>query len=89
MSDVQGDRQGVITMVYDHEQRGLLQTLTDIQHESMDIIQSNLHSHVNHDKCVEIILLRGDASKIKAIAERLMAQKGVESVRLMTIPVDG
>jgi len=55
----------------------------------MDIIQSNLHSHVNHDKCVEIILLRGDASKIKAIAERLMAQKGVESVRLMTIPVDG
>jgi len=89
MSDVQGDRQGVITMVYDHEQRGLLQTLTDIQHDSMDVIQSNLHSHVNHDKCVEVILLRGDASEIKSIAERLMAQKGVESVRLMTIPVEG
>jgi len=50
MSDVQGDRQGVITMVYDHEQRGLLQTLTDIQHDSMDVIQSNLHSHVNQGK---------------------------------------
>ena len=33
MSDVKGERQGVITMIYDHDQRGLLTILTDIQHE--------------------------------------------------------
>jgi len=87
MSDVKGDRQGVITMVYDHEHRGLMQTLTDIQHNYLNVIQSSLHSHVSHDKCVEIILLRGDAGIIKEIAERLMAQKGVESVKLTTIPI--
>ncbi|MCK4269773.1 MAG: nickel-responsive transcriptional regulator NikR, partial [Methanogenium sp.] len=85
MSDVKGDRQGVITMVYDHEHRGLMQILTDIQHNYLNVIQSSLHSHVSHDKCVEIILLRGDAGIIKEIAERLMAQKGVESVKLTTI----
>ena len=87
MSDVKGERQGVITMVYDHEHRGLMQTLTEIQHDYLNVIQSSLHSHVSHDKCVEIILLRGDAAIIKEIAERLMAQKGVESVKLTTIPI--
>ena len=88
MSDVEGERQGVITMVYDHEQRGLLQVLTEIQHEYLDIIQSSLHAHVTHDKCLEIILVRGDAGKIKKIAESLMAQKGVDSVKLTTIPIE-
>ncbi|UUX91249.1 nickel-responsive transcriptional regulator NikR [Methanoplanus endosymbiosus] len=88
MSDVTGERQGVITMVYDHEHRGLLQTLTEIQHEHTDIIQSSLHSHVSHDKCLEIILVRGDAGDIKKIAESLMAQKGVESVKLTTIAIE-
>ena len=88
MSDVTGERQGVITMVYDHEHRGLMQVLTEIQHENMDIIQSSLHSHVSHDKCLEIILVRGDAGEIKRIAETLMAQKGVDSVKLTTIPIE-
>lgn len=87
MSDVKGERQGVITMVYDHEQRGLLQVLTEIQHDYMDEIQASLHSHVTHDQCLEVILLRGDGAILKNIAERLMAQKGVESVKLTTIPI--
>ncbi|OPX73084.1 MAG: putative nickel-responsive regulator [Methanoregulaceae archaeon PtaB.Bin108] len=87
MSDVKGERQGVITMIYDHGQRNLLATLTDIQHEFMGIIQSSLHSHVTHEKCLEIVLVRGDGSELKSLAERLMSQKGVESVKLTTIPV--
>ncbi len=87
MSEVKGDRQGVITMIYDHDQRGLLTTLTDIQHEFMGIVQATLHSHVTHDRCLEVILVRGDASQLKTLAERLMSQKGVESVKLTTIPL--
>lgn len=88
MSDVKGERQGVITMIYDHEQRGLLATLTDIQHEFMEITQATLHSHVSHDRCLEIILIRGDGADLKTLAERLMSQKGVESVKLTTIPLN-
>jgi CopG family nickel-responsive transcriptional regulator len=87
MSDVKGERQGVITMVYDHEHRGLIQTLTEIQHEYMTVIQASLHSHVTHERCLEVILVRGDGAALKNIAERLMAQKGVESVKLTTIPL--
>jgi CopG family transcriptional regulator, nickel-responsive regulator len=87
MSDVHGERQGVITMIYDHEQRGLLPTLADIQHEFMSIIQANIHSHITHALCLEVILVRGEGEDLKKLAERLMAQKGVESVKLTTIPI--
>ena len=88
MADVKGDRQGVITMIYDHDQRGLLVVLTDIQHEFKGIIQASLHSHVTESRCLEVILLRGDGTQLKSLAERLMSQKGVESVKLTTIGLE-
>jgi CopG family nickel-responsive transcriptional regulator len=88
MADVRGERQGVITMIYDHDQRGLLVVLTDIQHEFKGIIQASLHSHVTESRCLEVILLRGDGTQLKSLAEHLMSQKGVESVKLTTIGVE-
>ena len=89
MADLTGVRQGVITLVYDHHQRGLIAAITDIQHDYMDLIQVSLHSHVSHSRCVEVLLVKGDAKDVKAVAERLMAQKGVETVKLTTIPLEG
>lgn len=89
MSELTGLRQGVITIVYDHHQRNLVSAITDIQHDYMDLIQVSLHSHVSHTRCVEVLLIKGDAKEIKAVAERLMAQKGVETVKLTTIPLEG
>ena len=88
MADVKGEREGVITMVYDHDQRGLLTTITDVQHEYHEIIKASLHSHVTHNRCLEVILVHGDGSQIKTLAERLMSQKGVESVKLTTIQIE-
>lgn len=89
MADMTGERQGVITLVYDHHQRGLIAAITDIQHDYIGVIQASLHSHVSHTRCVEVLLVKGDAQEVKAIAERLMAQKGVETVKLTTIPLEG
>jgi CopG family nickel-responsive transcriptional regulator len=88
MSDVHGERQGVITMIYDHDQRGLLPVLTDIQHEFREIVQATLHSHVTQNRCLEVVLLHGDGTQLKALAEKLMSQKGVESVKLTTISLE-
>ncbi len=88
MSDVKGEREGVITMVYDHDQRNLLTIITDIEHEYHEIIKASIHSHVTHERCLEVILVHGDGSQLKNLAERLMAQKGVESVKLNTISLD-
>lgn len=88
MADVTGEREGVITMVYDHDQRNLLSAITDVQHEYHEIIKASLHSHVTQNRCLEVILVHGDGSRIKALAEKLMSHKGVESVKLTTIKIE-
>ncbi|HPW73537.1 MAG: nickel-responsive transcriptional regulator NikR [Methanothrix sp.] len=84
MSDVQGERVGVITLVYSHSQRGLVENLTEIQHDSGDIIQSTLHVHLDHDNCLEVIVLRGEGKDVRIATEKMMALKGVKHVKLTT-----
>ena len=87
MSDVQGERVGVITHVYAHSQRGLVENITEIQHEYGGIIQSSLHVHLDHDNCLEVVVLRGDGQDVKKAAERMMALKGVKHVKLTTTSI--
>ena len=84
MSDVQGERVGVITLVYSHSQRGLVDNLTEIQHDSGSIIQSSLHVHLDHENCLEVIVLRGEGQDVRKAAEKMMSLKGVKHVKLTT-----
>jgi CopG family nickel-responsive transcriptional regulator len=84
MSDVEGERVGVITIVYDHSQRGLKDNLTEIQHDYGGIIQSSLHVHLDQDICLEVVVLRGEGQDVRKAAERMMALKGVKHVKLTT-----
>ena len=75
---------GVITIVYSHAQRGLEDNLTEVQHEFGDIIKSSMHVHLDHDNCLEVVVLRGEGKDVKIAAEKMMALKGVKHVKLTT-----
>jgi CopG family nickel-responsive transcriptional regulator len=66
-----------ITLVFDHHVRELTERLTEIQHDHGSNIISTLHVHLDHDRCLEVIVARGPAPTIKAIADRLMGARGV------------
>ena len=85
MNEVEGERIGVITLIYEHEQRGLVSNLTDIQHLYTGLIRSSVHVHLDHDNCMEIIMLQGEGQQVKEVAEKMMALKGVKHVKLSTI----
>jgi CopG family nickel-responsive transcriptional regulator len=85
MSEVQGERIGILSMTYDHSQRGLVTSLLDIEHEFSEITRSAVHVHISHDECMEVLILQGDGKEVKAIAERIMSLKGVKNVKLTTI----
>lgn len=88
MNEVEGERIGVITLIYEHEQRGLVSNLTDIQHMYTGLIRSSVHVHLDHDNCMEIIMLQGEGKQVKEIAEKMMSLKGVKHVKLATISPD-
>ena len=85
MSEVEGERIGILSMTYDHSQRGLITSLMDLEHEFSAITRSAVHVHISHDECMEILILHGDGKDVQAIAERIMAQKGIKNVKLTTI----
>lgn len=73
---------GVITYLYDHHKRELADKLLDIQHEYYDKIITSQHLHVDHERCLEIILVKGKANEIKELADKIQALKGVLHLNL-------
>jgi len=66
-----------VTLVYNHHVRLLSERLTEIQHELGEQVRSTMHVHLDHDNCIEIIVLRGRADRISAAATRMLAIRGV------------
>ena len=86
----QGNREiaGTINIVYDHHKPHLMELLTDIQHDHGDIIIATLHVHLDHHNCLEVLAVRGQAGRIKKVADALIAAKGVKHGKL-TITTTG
>ncbi|MGC2661705.1 MAG: nickel-responsive transcriptional regulator NikR [Bryobacteraceae bacterium] len=74
---------GTVTLVFDHHARLLLDKLTELQHQHHSAIMSSLHVHLDHDNCLEVILVRGRSSVVKALANALIATKGVKHGRFI------
>jgi len=72
-----GEVAGGIVLVYDHHKRELSERLTYIQHHALDIIVSNMHVHLDHQSCLEVIVVRGPVERIRGLADQLQSLKGV------------
>ncbi len=73
---------GVISIVYNHHKRELVDKIVDIQHDYQDIIVASQHIHLDHDNCLEVIITRGNSKKIQALADKLKSAKGVNHTAL-------
>ncbi len=73
---------GTITFVYDHHVRDLTGKLTDIQHDYQGQILSGMHVHLDHDHCLEVLVVRGTGAEIKKVADALVSVKGVKHGKL-------
>jgi len=69
---------GSITLVFNHHKRELMNTLTDIQHDFHHLIISSQHIHLDHDNCLEIIVVKGKPEETKELTNKLRSTKGVK-----------
>jgi CopG family nickel-responsive transcriptional regulator len=72
------DVAGAIIIVYDHHKRELVQNIISIQHDFQELIISSQHIHIDHDNCMEMIAVKGNANKLMELESRLKAEKGVK-----------
>ena len=74
---------GTLTMIYDHHQRMLTNKLLDLQHKHHNEILSTTHIHVDHNNCLEVLVLKGKTGEIKKLADNIRALKGIKHGELV------
>ncbi|MDI6702955.1 nickel-responsive transcriptional regulator NikR [Methanothermobacter wolfeii] len=82
MNEMEGERIGIIAVIYDHHYTGVMEDLADIQHDYREYINAVMHVHMTEKHCLEVIVVKGDVAKIRELTEKMMRLKGVEHVRL-------
>jgi CopG family nickel-responsive transcriptional regulator len=73
-----GHAVAALTLVYDHHVRDLTERLTDFQHALGDKVNSALHVHLDHDHCLEVIVMKGPSDELKRAGGKLLATRGVK-----------
>jgi CopG family nickel-responsive transcriptional regulator len=66
-----------VTIVYNHHVRELSERITEMQHELGDQVRSAMHVHLDAERCLEVIVMRGRADKLQRAAESIFAVRGV------------
>ncbi len=76
-----------LTLVYNHHIRDLTERLTKVQHALGERVNCALHVHLDADRCMEVIVLRGQSDELQQIAERLLATRGVYQGGIQVVPL--
>jgi CopG family nickel-responsive transcriptional regulator len=76
-----------LSYVYNHHERELAERLTGLAHAHHDLIISATHAHLDHESCLETVLLRGRTGAVRAFADAVIAERGVRHGAVNLVPV--
>jgi CopG family nickel-responsive transcriptional regulator len=74
---------GAIVIVYSHHKRNIDHEINEVQHDFHHLILSTQHVHLNHETCLETIAVKGKASELTALADRIITLKGIHHGKLI------
>jgi CopG family nickel-responsive transcriptional regulator len=77
-----------LSYVYNHHARDLAERLTELQHGHHDLTVATMHAHLDHDHCLESVILKGPTPAVRAFADAMMAERGVNHGQLNVVSVD-
>jgi CopG family nickel-responsive transcriptional regulator len=77
---LKGEVEGVLVTV--HRKRDD-QSFDDPAHHHMDIITTQLHSHLKNDKCLNVIVIKGQAERVKRLMDDIHKGKDLEYLKFI------
>lgn len=80
---------GSILLFYDHHHRDLQMELTEIQHAMHEMVLATTHFHLDHENCLELIVVKGTVRDIKTYSNQMIALKGVLFGKFTAAPLKG
>ena len=90
MTEGEGHCVANLSYVYNHHERDLAERLTTLQHGQHDLTVATMHAHLDHENCLESVILRGATAAVRTFADALMAERGVRhgQVNLIAVEID-
>jgi CopG family nickel-responsive transcriptional regulator len=77
-----------LSYVFNHHERDLAERLNSLQHAHHDLTVSTMHAHLDHDYCLETVILKGDIVTVREFADALCAERGVHHGHINLISVE-
>jgi len=79
---------GTLTMIYDHHTGNLTNKLLDIQHDHTHEILTTTHIHIDHNNCLEVLVLKGKTENIIKLSDNIKSLKGIKHGELVITESD-
>lgn len=83
--ELRGEQLGALLVLYEHNVRGLIDELMDIQHEHSQTISAVQHLHVDAKNCLEVLILKGTADEVRKLVDRIGSLRGVKQAKLVVV----
>ena len=77
-----------VSYIYNHHERELASRLTSQQHAHHELCVSTMHVHLDHDNCLETVVLKGAFKAVSTFANMLVAANGVRHGNIHIVPVN-
>jgi len=77
-----------VSYVYNHHERELSERLASIQHAHHELTISTMHAHLDHDQCIESVMLKGTVQRVREFADAIIAERGVRHGQINLISVE-
>jgi CopG family nickel-responsive transcriptional regulator len=80
-----GQITGAVLVLYYLDKPGLLDEITKVQHQFKSVISSTTHLHLEENKCLEMIAVKGNTQEVRSLTQIPMAKKGVKHVKVAAL----
>jgi len=77
-----------LSYVYNHQVRDLAERLTEAQHAHHDLVVATTHVHLDHEHCLESVMLKGPMAAVRSFADGVQTERGVAHGQLNVITVE-
>jgi CopG family nickel-responsive transcriptional regulator len=85
LDELECDIIATVSVLYEKQEKNV--ELFSLQHEFSDTITAYLHSHLTATSCLEVMVIKGPAKRLKNLIDGLKANKPVKQIKfaIMTI----
>jgi CopG family nickel-responsive transcriptional regulator len=82
-----GECVATLSYVFNHRMRELPRRLTDAHHAHHALQIATMHVHLDHENCLEVAVLRGEAADVREFSSAVIAERGVRHGQVSFVPV--